>query len=409
MMRNTLSMAWRNIWRSPWRSLVVIIAMSLGIWAGIFTIGWTQGMNIARTDSALNDYVGHGRISSEAFLANGDIAACIPQYTEVVAALETSEHVSAWAPRLATSSMIQSGSKSTAVMVMGVDPEREGMVFSSAVNVVEGHFLTEAFGDELVIGQSLAEKLDVMLDDRIVLTFQDQTGDIYAGLFWVTGIYDGVSNMVEEANLYVSIGTLSQALALPSPSAHEIRYRVTDLAALDAAQAQLAISLPAVVQLDDWKRINAELGMADDIMAQAMLIFITIILLAMSFGILNTMLMAILERQRELGMLMAIGMNKARLFALIVTETLLLSLAGLPLGIALGHVTLTLTAKTGITMASVEQGLAEFGIGATIYPVTVPEYYLTIAALVFVLSFLFSLYPARKALKLNPVESMRVL
>ena len=409
MMRNTLSMAWRNIWRSPWRSSVVIIAMALGIWAGIFTIGLTQGMNTARTDSALNDYIGHGRISTETYMINGDIAAYIPQYQEVTASLEASDQVSAWAPRLITSSMIQSGSKSTAVMVMGVDPEREGLVFSSAVNVVEGHFLTDPSGDELVIGQSLADKLDVMLDDRIVLTFQDQTGNIYAGLFWVTGIYDGVSNMVEEANLYVSIGTLSEALALPSSSAHEIRYRVTDLAELDATQAKLTASMPAVVQLDGWKRINPELGMADDIMAQAMLIFITIILLAMSFGILNTMLMAILERQRELGMLMAIGMNKSRLFALIVTETLLLSLAGLPLGIALGHVSLTLTAKTGISMASVEQGMAEYGIASTIYPVTVPEYYLTIAALVFVLSFLFSLYPARKALKLNPVESMRVL
>ena len=161
-------MAWRNIWRSPWRSLVVIIAMSLGIWAGIFIIGFTQGMNTARTDSALNDYIGHGRISTETYLANGDIAAYIPQYQEVTAALDATGQVSAWAPRLITSSMIQSGSKSTAVMVMGVDPAREGLVFSSAVNVVEGHFLTDPSGDELVIGQSLADKLDVMLDDAVV-------------------------------------------------------------------------------------------------------------------------------------------------------------------------------------------------------------------------------------------------
>ena len=171
---------------------------------------------------------------------------------------------------------------------------------------------------------------------------------------------------------------------------------------------QLALDgTPLVVR--GWRSISPELGYADEVMAQSLLLFMTIILLAMAFGILNTMLMAILERTRELGMLMAIGMNKRKLFALIVLETILLSFAGLPIGLALGHFTLALTAKTGISLKGVEKGMAEFGIDSTIYPVTVPEFYLPIAALVFVLAFLSALYPARKALKLNPIESMRVL
>jgi ABC-type antimicrobial peptide transport system permease subunit len=151
------------------------------------------------------------------------------------------------------------------------------------------------------------------------------------------------------------------------------------------------------------------MGYVDEIMAQALMLFMGIMLLAMAFGILNTMLMAILERQRELGMLMAVGMTRARVFALVVLETVLLTLVGLPFGLLLGHGTLLFTSRVGISLEMFADGLAQFGIAPVIYPEVVTHWYLPVALMVFVLSVLAALVPARKAVSLNPIESMRAL
>ncbi len=438
---NTIRMAWRNIWRSPWRSAVVIGSMSLGVWAGITMIGWATGLNDARTMSMLDDNVGHGRVQSAAFMESQDPRAILPHLPAIIEDLQRDSTVTAFAPRVVVQVMIQSGSGAAPMMALGVYPEAEQSVFSAARKVVQGSFLQDLESDEVVIGEELAKRLEVGIDDRVVLTFQDVLGEVHSALYYVAGVYDGASNLLEEMMLYVPVLNISRQMHLVDslaiaengrfPVAHELCFRVQEPYAMDPSLAhleaqdslrrwnvfirsqiesldQLALDgTPLVVR--GWRSISPELGYADEVMAQSLLLFMTIILLAMAFGILNTMLMAILERTRELGMLMAIGMNKRKLFALIVLETILLSFAGLPIGLALGHFTLALTAKTGISLKGVEKGMAEFGIDSTIYPVTVPEFYLPIAALVFVLAFLSALYPARKALKLNPIESMRVL
>jgi ABC-type lipoprotein release transport system permease subunit len=432
-------MAWRNIWRSPWRSAVVIGSMALGVWAGIFMMGWATGLNDARTVSLLDDNVGHGRIQSVPFEESQEPSALLPRLAAVLEDLASDTSVTEVAPRLVVQAMIQSGSGAAPAMVLGVYPQVEPNVFKSARNITIGRFLEEGAADEIVLGEELAKRLEVGVDDRLVLTFQDLSGEVHSALFYVVGLYDGASNLLEETMLYVPALNIAQQMGMLDstsmtrvfPVAHEVCFRVKDPYAVKPTMEHLrsqdslrllnvfrSSRIESLEQLKrdetrlvfkEWRSISPELGYADEIMAQSLLLFMTIILLAMAFGILNTMLMAILERTRELGMLMAVGMNKRRLFTLIVLETLLLSFAGLPIGLLLGHSTLAVTSQTGITLKGVEQGLAEFGMESTIYPVTVPEFYLPIAALVFVLAFLSALYPARKALKLNPIESMRVL
>jgi ABC-type antimicrobial peptide transport system permease subunit len=249
------------------------------------------------------------------------------------------------------------------------------------------------------------------------MTFQDLRGEIHSSLYQVSGIYDGISNLVEGIQVYVPIAELAPELlgtadSLGQPMvAHQIHFRVRNLDSLDQTVGELtaAVVNPGSSVLRTWRGISPDLRYADEVLAQSLLLFMAVILFAMAFGILNTMLMAILERTRELGMLMAIGMTRRKVFRLVVLETLLLSFAGLPLGLLLGHLTIAVTSRTGISLAGVEKGMAELGLQSTIYPVPVPEYFLPVALLVALLGLLSSLYPARKALKLNPIESMRVL
>jgi ABC-type lipoprotein release transport system permease subunit len=408
-----IQMAWRNIWRSPWRSGVVVGAMALGVWAGVFMMGLAQGVNDARTASALDDYVGHAQITDSNFVANQDVNALLAQPAQWTAALDAHPEVVSWSERLVLMAVLQAGAASAPVQILAVDPERESRVFTAPRNVVEGELSSEG----ITLGQKLADQLGAGLGDRVVLSFQDVRGEIHTVLFSVEGIYDGVSNLIEGVQVYAPLAALApevlggDSLAMARGAAHQIHFRVRNLDSLDAtvAAVQGAVAEPGSAIVRTWRGISPDLSYADEVLAQSLLLFMAVILFAMAFGILNTMLMAILERTRELGMLMAIGLTRRKVFRLVVWETLLLSFAGMPIGLLLGHVTIAVTSRTGITIDGVDKGLAEFGLQSTIYPVSVPEYYLPIAVLVAVLGLLSSLYPARKALKLNPIESMRVL
>ena len=407
-----IQMAWRNIWRSPWRSGVVIGAMALGVWAGIFMMGMAQGVNRARTAAALDDYVGHGQICDSAFLENQEVQALVADPERWTAALEADPRVESWSARAVVTAVLQAGAASSPVQVLAVDPVRESAVFRAPRTLVEGQFNT----DGLTLGEKLAGQLGVGVGDRVVLTFQDVRGDVHSSLFLVSGVYDGVSNLVEGVQVYAPLAVLAPEVlgdttgAVPNAIAHQIHFRVRELDSLDAVVADLKSGAgrgSALVR--NWREISPDLGYADEVLAQSLLLFMAVILFAMAFGILNTMLMAILERTRELGMLMAVGMTRRKVFRLVVWETLLLSFAGMPVGLLLGHLTIAVTSRTGITLEGYDKGLEEFGLQSTIYPVSVPEYYLPIALLVALLGLLSALYPARKALKLNPIESMRVL
>jgi ABC-type lipoprotein release transport system permease subunit len=408
-----IQMAWRNIWRSPWRSGVVVGAMALGVWAGVFMMGLAQGVNDARTSAALDDYVGHAQITDSNFVANQDVQALLAQPAPWTAALDAHPEVESWSERLVLMAVLQAGAATAPVQILAVDPERESRVFTAPRNVVAGELSSEG----ITLGQKLADQLGAGLGDRVVLSFQDVRGEIHTVLFSVEGIYDGVSNLIEGVQVYAPLAALApevlggDSLAMARGAVHQIHFRVRNLDSLDAtvAAVQGAVADPGSAIVRTWRGISPDLSYADEVLAQSLLLFMAVILFAMAFGILNTMLMAILERTRELGMLMAIGLTRRKVFRLVVWETLLLSFAGMPIGLILGHITIAVTSRTGITIDGVDKGLAEFGLQSTIYPVSVPEYYLPIAVLVAVLGLLSSLYPARKALKLNPIESMRVL
>lgn len=408
-----IQMAWRNIWRSPWRSGVVVGAMALGVWAGVFMMGLAQGVNAARTAAALDDYVGHAQITDSNFVANQEVQALLAQPERWTAALDAHPEVESWSERLVLTAVLQAGAASAPVQVLAVDPAREARVFTAPRHIVEGELGSEG----ITLGQKLADQLGAGVGDRVVLSFQDVRGEIHTVLFAVEGVYDGVSNLVEGVQVYAPLAALApevgggDSLAAAAATSHQIHFRVRSLDSLDATVAELrgAVAQPGSAVVRTWREISPDLSYADEVLAQSLLLFMAVILFAMAFGILNTMLMAILERTRELGMLMAIGLTRRKVFRLVVWETLLLSFAGMPLGLLLGHATIAVTSRTGITLEGVDKGLAEFGLQSTIYPVSVPEYYLPIAVLVAVLGLLSSLYPARKALKLNPIESMRVL
>ena len=144
-------------------------------------------------------------------------------------------------------------------------------------------------------------------------------------------------------------------------------------------------------------------------MSEVLYIFMLIILLALSFSIINTMLMAVLERKKEIGMLMCIGMNKINLFSMIAFETVFISMVAAPIGILAAYATITYFGANGIDLSIVADGLEALGMGSSIFPFLPNELYINISLMTLVVAFLSSLFPARRALALRPAEAVRSL
>ena len=404
-----IKISWKNVWRNPIRSGVVITSVLLGLWAGIYMVAFSNALNNQRIADQLDNSLGHIKISHQKFNEEK-----LPQYfirdvEKTLKALEKDSSILAFSPRIDVFGMASSSSGSFGVDIYGVNPAQENKVFGLHQKLVEGKYLEGIKRNPIVIGQKLAKRLHVKLRSKIVLNFQDIEGEITSAAFRVAGIYKATSSAYEESHVFVQKEDLQDLLGGASDLAHQIICRVEDYRAASKVARSLEKKLffSANAQIQSWDEVAPELAYINDIMVYFFAIFMGIILLGLSMGILNTMLMAVLERTRELGMLMAIGMSKVRLFGMIMIETFFLTCTGLPLGLALSWISIQISAYYGIDLSIVGEGFAAIGYSTMIYPTLSTKEYVGISVMVFCAAILSAIYPALRALKLKPAEAIR--
>ena len=403
-----LKIAWRNIWRSKVRSFIVLTSIAIGIWAGLLIIGFSFGMNNERTAAAIGSTLGHSQVHSDAFLEEPTSAATIGDAARVTALqqeLLEAPFVTGVSVRGVMMGMVSAPKSARGVRMIAVDPESERENSTLPSTIVEGDFFESKTRNSVVIGAQLAEKLGVGLRKKVVLTFQDGEGNISRASFRITGIYRTLNSTWDELNIYIKRSDLKKTIG--KDLVHELMVRYDETEGTEEKTAELAQILPTGLKILSWKRNSPELGYADDMMGIMLVLVLGIIMMALLFGIVNNMLMAILERRRELGMLMAVGMNKRKLFVMILVETLMLGFVGGPIGILLGDASTRSMMGIGIDLTSKKEGLANLGVQSVIYPEIVPEYYIIVAIMVVLTALIAALYPAFKALKLNPVQAIR--
>lgn len=399
--------AWRNIWRSRIRSIIVLSSIAIGIWAGLLIIGFSFGMNNERTAAAIGATLGHSQAHSSDFLEDPSPSAIIaPEFYEnLVAALEGQSFVTGYAPRTMLQGMVASAKQTRASRIIGVNAERERANTTIATYMQEGDFFETRVRKGVVISEKLAEKMGLGMKKKMVLTFQDHNGVIHKASFRVSGIYRTLNAAWDELNIYVQQKDVERIIGTSLIHEVLISYDKSEDTEEKTAAISANVALPIVIT--SWKQNSPELGFADDMMGIMLVLVLGIIMLALLFGIINNMLMAVLERRRELGMLMAVGMNKRKLFFMILIETLMLGLVAGPIGIVLGDLSVRAMMEVGLDLSTKKDGLAELGMQSTIYPEIVPEYYIIIAVMVIMTALIAALFPAYKALKLNPVRAIR--
>jgi ABC-type lipoprotein release transport system permease subunit len=406
-MKILLSISWRNIWRHPARSGVLMGAIVAGLWAGILVSGWVNGMVIQRVDRVINEELTHLQIHHPDFMAERESSMFISPADPIFDFLDRDERVASYTARTLADGMIQSPVTTSGVQIMGVNSHTEPQTTNFHENLIDGEYVDAEIRNPIVLGKQLSEKLNIGIGNRVVLSFQDINNELVSGAFNVTGIYETGQPSVDERKVYVRSDNLSQ-LIHDGPVYHEIAIILHQESDSDAVAADLNREFNDIIA-ETWMELSPELRF----MTQAgggtyMFYIMLVIMFALAFGILNTMLMAIFERMRELGMLMAVGMSKIRVFMMIILESIILTLTGAAGGILLAMATIRYYGTYGLDLTAVGgDTMKEWGYDAIVYPFVTPEEYLSVTLLVAATAMAAAIYPAIKALRLNPGEVVR--
>lgn len=389
------------------RSLVVILAVTIGLFGSLFLIALSNGIVEQKIRSTIRNEISHIQLHHPDFMQDKQAKYAIPRADSVVEEIKKQEHVASATRRLTTTAMASTAATGRGIVINGIHPQQEKRVTDIHQRVVEGsYFERDSRSALILIGQKMASHLKAKPGSKVVITIQDLEGTLTYGLFRVTGIFKTSNTNFDEQQVFVEFDELAGLIGFDEDKATEIAVLLDDTKHTDEVSRALADDFENLSVLP-WKKIQPLLLGLSAMMDQFSVFLLIIILVALAFGIINTMLMAILERTHEIGMLMAIGMNNRKVFLMIMTETIFLTLVGAAAGIVVSAAAIEITGINGINFAAWSEGMEALGYSALIYPELYLSFYFLLTGLVIVAALLSSIYPARKALKLSPAEAVR--
>ncbi|UOY05491.1 FtsX-like permease family protein [Muricauda sp. SCSIO 64092] len=403
-MKTLLRIAWRNVWRNKLRSGIVIVSIVLGIWSGLFIMAMTAGLNEQRLKSSIDTFLSHIQIHNAGFLENFDKKDTIAGSKTLFRQMDTMAQVTAYSKRLVLQGMASTAHGNYGVKIMGVFPQEEKNVTDISKRLVQGTYLHQLKRNPIVIGEKLASKLGAKVNSKVVLNFQDSSNNTIATSFRIEGIFKTVNSSFDEGNVFVKYEDLAPLVGL-SGNYHEIAILCDNINETVPVKNQITTNN----LVESWDELAPELGYAQKTMSNFIYIFMGIILLALTFGIVNTMLMAVLERKREIGMLLSVGMDRRKVFAMIILETLFLALIAAPLGVILSLWTIAYFGTHGIDLSAVGKGLESFGMGSRVHTKLPSVLYLNITLMTLAVTLIAAVVPARRAVKLNPAEAVKAI
>lgn len=399
------SLAWKNIWRSPKRSGIIIMAISFGLWGGLIAGAIMMGWGESMVSTAIDRDLAHVQLHQQGFTVNHEVNDYIPDAQKIITDIRSLPNVSAVSGRTIVEAMAASPTSTFGVQIDGIDPTQSVQVTNIDKLIKEGSYLTSDDKNRAVIGEKLADRLNLKLNSKIVLSFQALDSSMISAAFRVVGIYKSQSVTFDESHVFINQTDLTRLLGGPTVI-HEIVVRAKESELTPILYNRLNSEYPNL-DIETWQEIAPEIAATVSAMSYWSYIFVGIIILALTFGITNTMLMAVMERRQELGILIGVGMNRLRVFGMIMLETIMLSFTGGVGGLILGVGTIKILSHTGIDFSSFAASLENFGAASVLYPFLPLTMYIALAVMLLTAALFGAAFPAMKAVHLKPSEAIR--
>ena len=407
-------MAWRNIWRNTRRTILTICAIAFASMILVFMLSFQLGSYETMINSSVKIHTGHVQVQAVGYQDKKDMHLVVPDPGAIGAILNKTPGVDAYTYRAKAFSLASSKERTYGVVVTGIDPAKEAGVSTLKISIIQGSYLSASDSDQeagqALVGKLLAKNLRVGPGDELTVLGQGRDGSIAAAVVEVKGIYSSGLDDFDRSSIHIPLklfqdiysmeGAVHEVVAVGKSLKHVPEIKKGVAGAIKKTDPKLFLAVL------DWEELMPGLRQAIEMDLVSGIIFYLILILVVAFSILNTFLMAIFERTREFGVLMAIGTTPGRLTKLLLIESVSLSMIGIVSGIFLGCLITLYFQAHGIEISGTSELLSQFGISGRMHPKLSLLSVISGPAIVLFITFLAALYPALKVRGLHPVEAM---
>ena len=405
-----LKMAWRNIWRNPRRTFLTIAAIAFASIILVFMLSFQLGCYETMINTSVKISTGHMQIQAKGYLKDKKMRLVIKDPDQIAKFLDTIEGIDTYSFRTNGFCLVSSDKRTYGVVLTGIDPLMEARVSSIKSLVRKGGYLKKNEVFTALIGELLSNNLKVDINDELTVLGQGRDGSIAAAVLTIKGIFNSGIDEFDRNVIMMGLKGFQEIFSM-GKSVHEAVITTNSLGDVSMVKQVIQNNFFKANKIEylavpDWMEIMPGLlqGIQMDLFSGIIMYIILVIVVA--FSIFNTFLMAILERTREFGVMMAIGTSPSRITKLVMFESICMTIVGIILGIIIGSLVTLYFQKHGIFIAGTEDILKEYGIPDRLYPRLSLISASAGPLVVFLITFVSSVFPALKIRKLKPIEAM---
>jgi putative ABC transport system permease protein len=405
-----IKMVWRNIWRNPRRSILTILAIVFAIMLLVFMLSWQFGSYDTMINTAVKVHTGHVQVQAEGYRDRMDIWLVVPDPDAVLRVLGDIPEIEASTVRANAFTLVSSEDRTYGVLLIGIDPEKEAEVSTLKKLIRRGEYLGKNDSNTALVGELLAENLKADIGDELVILGQGRDGSVAASVLTVKGIFSSGEDKFDRSSIHMPLEYFQEVFSMRG-AVHEVVVLGRSLDAVETIKRKLERGIRIVddhkaMAVLDWMDLMPGLVQSIKMDLVSALIMYAILIVVVAFSILNTFLMAIFERTREFGVLMAMGTTPGRLMRFLIVESVTITLIGIILGIIFGSLFTWYFQVHGIVISGASEFLSQYGLPERMYPKLSILSISVGAGIVLVITLLTALYPALKVRRLRPVEAM---
>jgi ABC-type lipoprotein release transport system permease subunit len=402
-----IKIAWRNILRNKNRSLITISAVGFGLGALIFIWSFVEGAHKQMVENYTSLLTSHIQIHAKGYHAKPKLESTVPHPEKVIQKIQNNPMVKASSPRVRAEGLLTSTNSSSGVFILGIDPAREPQISRLHKSIKEGQFIDSAHPRDVVLGQMLADTLDVGIGSKVVVMSQALDGSVAAGAFYVKGLLETGTEEIDRAVMLINYN-YAQELFNMVDQASEIAIRVVAADKNHSIAKEIQSTLDYnFLEILPWQETSKSFQQWIEFDNGFIWLIVMVLMIVVAIGILNTVLMGVLERTRDFGVLLALGTKPKEIIQMVVWESFFLGTVGSLTGLGIGFLLTHYFQIVGINLTVFTKALNSFYIDAVIYPVSNMTHIGISTALVLSTSIIVCLYPALRAARLKPIEAIR--